>query len=90
MRGRYRLTRSDKQLNESFDADGDFDIVPRYNIAPFPTCSNDPPRVPYASPTFDDAMGTCAFLGKGCEHRVQNNQCPGRDGADYPILPRTI
>lgn len=34
MCGRYRLTRSDKQVNEAFDADGDFDIVPRYNIAP--------------------------------------------------------
>jgi putative SOS response-associated peptidase YedK len=34
MCGRYRLTRTDRRLNESFDAEGDFDIVPRYNIAP--------------------------------------------------------
>jgi putative SOS response-associated peptidase YedK len=34
MCGRYRLTRADRRLNESFDAEGDFDIVPRYNIAP--------------------------------------------------------
>ena len=34
MCGRYRLTRSDRRLNETFDVEGDFDIAPRYNIAP--------------------------------------------------------
>ena len=34
MCGRYRLTRSQKQLMDSFDAYGEFEVLPRYNIAP--------------------------------------------------------
>jgi len=34
MCGRYRLTRSQKQLEERFDAYGEVEVSPRYNIAP--------------------------------------------------------
>src|ERR1700680_4572677 len=34
MCGRYRLTRSQKQLKESFNAYGEVEVFPRYNIAP--------------------------------------------------------
>jgi putative SOS response-associated peptidase YedK len=34
MCGRYRLTRSQKQLQERFDSYGDVEVSPRYNIAP--------------------------------------------------------
>ena len=34
MCGRYRLTRSQKQLIEAFDACGEVEVSPRYNIAP--------------------------------------------------------
>lgn len=34
MCGRYRLTRSQKQLMEEFDAYGEVEVSPRYNIAP--------------------------------------------------------
>jgi putative SOS response-associated peptidase YedK len=34
MCGRFRQTRSQKQLEESFQAEGDIEVVPRYNIAP--------------------------------------------------------
>jgi putative SOS response-associated peptidase YedK len=34
MCGRYRLTRSQKQLEDHFDAYGEVEVLPRYNIAP--------------------------------------------------------
>lgn len=34
MCGRYRLTRSQKQLEENFDSYGEVEVLPRYNIAP--------------------------------------------------------
>jgi putative SOS response-associated peptidase YedK len=34
MCGRFRQTRSQKQLAERFDAEGDVEVVPRFNIAP--------------------------------------------------------
>ena len=34
MCGRYRLTRSQKQLMEEFDSYGEIELSPRYNIAP--------------------------------------------------------
>ena len=34
MCGRYRLTRSQRQLQEHFDAYGEVEVSPRYNIAP--------------------------------------------------------
>jgi hypothetical protein len=34
MCGRFRQTRSQKQLEERFQAEGDVEVVPRYNIAP--------------------------------------------------------
>jgi putative SOS response-associated peptidase YedK len=34
MSGRYRLTRSQKQLEENFDTTGEVEMFPGYNIAP--------------------------------------------------------
>jgi len=34
MCGRFRQTRSQKQLEERFQAQGDIEVIPRYNIAP--------------------------------------------------------
>jgi putative SOS response-associated peptidase YedK len=34
MCGRFRLTRSQKQLEERFQAEGEVEVVPRFNIAP--------------------------------------------------------
>ena len=34
MCGRFRQTRSQKQLGERFQAEGEVEVVPRFNIAP--------------------------------------------------------
>src|ERR1700691_6304342 len=34
MCGRFRQTRSQKQLEERFQAEGELDVAPRFNIAP--------------------------------------------------------
>jgi putative SOS response-associated peptidase YedK len=69
MCGRYRLTRSQKHLKESFNAYDEVEVFPRLQHRPLTVRRNHPPRCSKACPhTFNHAMGTFAFLGQGHEH----------------------
>ena len=70
MCGRYRLSRK-KELRERFDAYGEHDDVPRYNIAPSQPVLVDPPgAIHCAAELLNHAVGACSLLGEGPYHRL--------------------
>ena len=86
MCGGYRLTRSQRQLAESFDAyrgrgvptvqHGPIAAGAIYSAGHLEACPN----------ALDDAMGTRAFRGEGLEHRVPDDQRKSRNSRCYSLL----
>jgi putative SOS response-associated peptidase YedK len=81
--------RADRRLIESFDAEGDFDIVPRYDRA-FSGRPHDPPRTRSAQTVLNHAMGAHPSVGTGPEHRLQNDQRTSGNGPDHSFVSRPV
>ena len=79
MCGRKTLTKGKIEIMEELFVDeweDDFDWEPSYNIAPT-----------QVSPVLlNDVLGVGALVGKGQNHRCQNDQCPVRNAGRKTFL----
>ena len=88
MCGRYRLSRHKEFIAEYFGVEPDEDWTRRYNIAPTQSVPvihqhrEEPKRLGSSM-----RWGLIPFLGEGCQHRVQDDKCLGRDGRHQASVP---
>ncbi len=89
MCGRFTLTLDPGDLQDVLNIDiSSVDLIPRYNIAP------SQPVAAVRDGVFAQGgavpVGVGALLGQGCQHRLQDDQCPLGDDQRETFLPGAL
>jgi len=90
MCGRYRVTRSQKKLKESFNAYGEVDVFPRYNIAPSQAVITIRHEACKVVRNLSAMRWDRCFLGQGHVYRVQDDQRESRNSRHNSVVPGTL